>query len=144
MSSLDGVESGYLPRATAPTRRIWLAGLAVGVLWLGAASVAHFWPDADDWPYTNGLAGLEAALGSLLLLAALTESWLAGPARRLRRGAPWFAVLALLLTVWEIATAKLDYLPRPFFAPPQALIAVYVEDFPRLGSSVLHSLGLLA
>ena len=143
MSSLDGVESGYLARATAPTRRVWLGGLAVGTLWLGAAAVAHFWPDADDWSYTDGLAGLEAALGSLLLLAALTESWIAGPARRLRRGGPWLAVLALLLTVWEISTAKLEYLPRPFFAPPQAFLEVYLEDWPRLGGSVLHSLQLL-
>lgn len=31
----------------------------------------------------------------------------------------------------------------PFFAPPQALIEVLVDDWPRLLDSLLHSLGLL-
>ncbi len=138
MSSLDGVDTGYLAGTAAPKRRIGRGGLAVAALWLGAAAVAHVWPDADDWSYTDGLAGLEAGLGALLLLAGLAGGW-----PRLRNAAPWLAVLALLLTVWEIATAKLDYLPRPFFAPPQAFLEVYLEDWPRLGGSVLHSLQLL-
>lgn len=34
-------------------------------------------------------------------------------------------------------------LPVPFFAPPQALIEVLHDDWPRLLDSLLHSLGLL-
>jgi NitT/TauT family transport system permease protein len=47
------------------------------------------------------------------------------------------------LGIWELLTAKLGLLPVPFFAPPQALLAVYVEDWPRLAESLLHSALLL-
>jgi NitT/TauT family transport system permease protein len=46
--------------------------------------------------------------------------------------------------VWELVTAKLDLLPRPFFATPQSLLEVYIDDWPRLGESTLRSLMLLA
>ena len=39
--------------------------------------------------------------------------------------------------------AKLNLLPRPFFAAPQSLLEVYTDDWPRLGDSTLHSLMLL-
>ena len=43
--------------------------------------------------------------------------------------------------LWELATAKTGYLPLPFFPPPQALIEVYVEDWPRLLDSLRASAG---
>ena len=46
-------------------------------------------------------------------------------------------------TFWEGLTAKTAVLPVPFFAPPQALIEVLHDDWPRLLDSLLHSLGLL-
>ena len=49
----------------------------------------------------------------------------------------------LLLGAWELVTAKLDLLPRPFFAAPQSLLDVYADDWPRLGESTLRSLILL-
>jgi NitT/TauT family transport system permease protein len=52
-------------------------------------------------------------------------------------------VLALALLGWELVTAKSGYLPLPFFASPQGLLEVYLEDWPRLGESVLRSLWLL-
>ncbi|GGF44569.1 hypothetical protein GCM10011611_58750 [Aliidongia dinghuensis] len=52
-------------------------------------------------------------------------------------------MLAIVFALWEIATAKLELLPRPFFAPPQAFLEVYLDDWPRLGDSVVHSLILL-
>ena len=39
--------------------------------------------------------------------------------------------------------AKLNLLPRPFFAAPQSLLAVYMEDWPRLVESTLRSFMLL-
>ena len=41
-------------------------------------------------------------------------------------------------------SAKLNLLPRPFFAAPQSLLEVYADDWPRLGESTLRSLMLLA
>jgi NitT/TauT family transport system permease protein len=49
----------------------------------------------------------------------------------------------LALLVWEVLTAKTGLLPRPFFAPPQAILEVFTDDYPRLGDSVWHSLLLL-
>lgn len=51
--------------------------------------------------------------------------------------------LALGLTGWEVVTAKLDLLPRPFFAPPQALLEVYLDEWPRLVECTVASLKLL-
>ena len=53
------------------------------------------------------------------------------------------ALLPLLFALWEGLTAKTAFLPVPFFAPPQALIEVLHDDWPRLLDSLLHSLGLL-
>jgi NitT/TauT family transport system permease protein len=138
------------------SRRVVIAGLAA-LAWLGGAALTQWWPNLDDWPYTNELVLLKVALAVVATLLGIAgwrrrasdtgdtgdtdkssriDSWLGAM--------PWLLALALGVTVWEVLTAKLEWLPRPFFAPPQALIAVYIEDFPRLGSSVVHSLGLLA
>ncbi len=55
----------------------------------------------------------------------------------------WLALLPVLFALWEGLTAKTAFLPVPFFAPPQALIEVLHDDWPRLLDSLLHSLGLL-
>ena len=62
---------------------------------------------------------------------------------RLFRTGPWLVALALLLGLWELASAKLNLLPRPFFAAPQSLLEVYTDDWPRLADSTAHSLMLL-
>ena len=120
----------------------WSAILA-GLLWLGTAALTALWPNADDWAYTEGLAAAEVVLGGILLLGTAGAPWLPRLSARIRRLAPWLGLLALVFAAWEVATAKLDLLPRPFFAPPQAFVEVYLEDWPRLGDSVLHSLWLL-
>ena len=139
MSSLDHADAGL---ALGEVRRgwsLWPGGLVVGALWFAAAAIVRFWPNADDWAYTDGLAGLEAGLGLLSIIAALVGPRWGGP----RRAAAWLSVLAIVFALWEIATAKLELLPRPFFAPPQAFLEVYLDDWPRLGDSVVHSLILL-
>ncbi|HVJ53181.1 MAG TPA: ABC transporter permease subunit [Aliidongia sp.] len=118
--------------------------IAAGVLWLAAAAITRFWANTDDWDYTDTFAWLEAGLGILLAGLAIGGGWLGPRLEPLRRASPWLAALAILLSLWEIATAKLDWLPRPFFTPPQALLEVYIDDWPRLGDSALHSLRLLA
>ncbi len=142
-----------------------MAGLAA-LAWAGAAALTVFWPNADDWPYDGELIALQlllavlaAGIGALAwrrhgagraARAASTAgavSGLDGPPARIEAWlavTPWLLALALGIGLWEVLTAKLEWLPRPFFAPPQALIGVYIEDLPRLASSVGHSLGLLA
>lgn len=143
MSSLADASLARRTRVRAADRTGWSAVL-VGLLWLGTASLTAFWPNADDWAYTDGLAAAEAVLGVILLLGTLVGVRLSRLSDRIRRLAPWLGLLAVVFAAWEIATAKLELLPRPFFAPPQAFVEVYLEDWPRLGDSVLHSLWLLA
>jgi NitT/TauT family transport system permease protein len=126
----------------APARKPWWGGYAAGTLWLAGAALTIYWPDDDDYERTALLGVLLAAIGAVLLLAALASVW--REPRRLRHAGPWLAVLPIALVAWELATAKLDLLPRPFFAAPQSLLEVYTDDWPRLGNSVLHSLALLA
>jgi NitT/TauT family transport system permease protein len=115
--------------------------------WLLAALVTGLWPDVDGWERTTELAAAMAVLGGLLALVAVTSTgagrWHRPVSSRFRSLIPWLIVLPLLLAGWEVVTAKLGLLPRPFFAPPQALLEVYTDDWPRLGESVLRSLGLL-
>ncbi|CAG9240568.1 membrane hypothetical protein [Burkholderia diffusa] len=63
---------------------------------------------------------------------------------RVRPAGPWLVALPLVLAAWEIVTAKTGWLPTPFFAPPQALIEVYVDDWPRLAGSAGNTLKLLS
>ena len=78
----------------------------------------------------------------MLLLALSYRYWRARGARVLHAG-KWLALLPVLFAVWEGLTAKTAVLPVPFFAPPQALIEVLHDDWPRLLDSLLHSTGLL-
>ena len=63
---------------------------------------------------------------------------------RLRHWGPWTVALALAFTVWELVTAKFEWLPMPFFPPPQAILEVFAEDWPKLGGSIVNSLILLS
>jgi len=123
-------------------------GLALAAaLWFAAAAVTALWPDADEWERTGEFASLLVVAGGALVLALPFS--LSGVTRwkpvtgRLVAAAPWLVVLALGLIGWEIATAKLNLLPRPFFAPPQALLEVYLDDWPRLLDCFAASLTLL-
>jgi NitT/TauT family transport system permease protein len=136
-------------------RKLIVSGLAA-LGWLGGAAITQWWPALDDWPYTRALliikllfAVLSAAIG--VVGRRLNSPTNVGVAHLNRfrvqawlNATPWLLALSIALTAWEVVTAQLEWLPRPFFAPPQALIAVYVDDLPRLASSVGHSFVLLA
>jgi NitT/TauT family transport system permease protein len=137
------------------TRKLIVAALAA-LGWLGGAAVTQLWPALDDWPHTGALLILKVIFGVLSAAIAFAGWRLNSPhsernrqPNRLRvqawlNVAPWLLALSIAVTAWEVVTAQLEWLPRPFFAPPQALIAVYFDDLPRLASSVGHSFVLLA
>ena len=79
---------------------------------------------------------------AVLLLGATVASVTFDLPRLVRTG-PWLVALGLLFGLWELASAKLNLLPRPFFAAPQSLLEVYTDDWPRLADSTAHSLMLL-
>jgi NitT/TauT family transport system permease protein len=152
MSTQAEATPGTLPDAVRQTHSRGaaargLSGTLAALAWLGAAAVTRGWPSLDDWPHTDALLALELLLALVSLatvLAARTRRAQAVPPRGWLAAGPWLLALALGVSAWEIATAKLEWLPRPFFAPPEALIAVFFDDYVRLGSSVAHSFGLLA
>lgn len=138
--------SAELPRrATVRPFAVWKTGLLAASGWLAFALYSSEAPNAiRDWPYTRELANLSLAIAALLALIALLPGPVVRLADRLRPAGPWLIALPLLLGLWQLATAKLGLLPVPFFAPPQALLEVYAEDWPRLAESLLHSFWLLA
>jgi NitT/TauT family transport system permease protein len=119
-------------------------GAAVVVAWVAVALLISYWPNAvRNWPMTQGLANLCVGAAALFIVLSLLGRRLSKLALRLRTAAPWLIALPVLLGIWELLTAKLALLPVPFFAPPQALLAVYIEDYARLADSLLHSALLL-
>jgi NitT/TauT family transport system permease protein len=123
-------------------RKVWVTGGAAAALWAGAATLILLWPDADDLGRTGLLALLACAPALALAGFAAASAVRPLPAALVRVG-PWLAALALGLAAWELVTAKLDLLPRPFFAAPQSMLEVLTDDWPRLGESLLRSLWLL-
>lgn len=127
---------------TIARQPFWFVGGIATVAWLGAAVMTSYWPDADDLGRTDLLALIMVFIG--IGLAALSVSDRVYPIPDgIRRLGPWLLALALGFAVWELVTAKLDLLPRPFFAAPQSLLEVFTDDWRRLGESLLRSLWLL-
>lgn len=142
MSSVD--LTADVQRLEAPAGRFWLQGLVAAGVWFAAAVLIVYLPNATRlWPMTQGLANLCLIMTGLILLAVVAGRWSRRVAARTRTLGPWLIALPVLLTIWELLTAKFGVLPVPFFAPPQALLDVYVEDWPRLADSLFHSAILL-
>lgn len=151
MSLLDHSLAGAPPAAAArPAQpdRLWTVGLVAALAWLNLAALTWQWPNRKvgfaDWAYTAEFAIGVAILAALLAAAAVLNRRLGPVFAWIRPAGPWLVALPLLFAVWEVVTAKLALLPVPFFAPPQALIEVYADDWPRLGDSLVNSLWLLA
>ncbi|WP_454764353.1 ABC transporter permease [Cupriavidus campinensis] len=151
-SRLDSRLTSQAPRQAGVARpgRIWPAGLVAALAWAAFGGLTWRWPNQvagfSDWAYTAelGLAALGAAAAlALLALAGARVASLHRPVAALRRAGPWLVALPLAFLAWEILTAKTALLPTPFFAPPQALIEVYVDDWRRLGDSLLNTIRLL-
>jgi len=124
--------------------RVWLKGAIATLAWFASAAITRYWPDAArNWPYSTLWAEINATLGVLLLIMTLSYSRWSAHWPQLRHAAGWLIALPLLLSAWQLLTAKLLLLPVPFFAPPQALLQVFHDDWPRLLDSLYHSLSLL-
>src|SRR5690348_8052282 len=117
---------------SAPAGRSCLGGAAAVAAWLAAAWLTAARPDLPDtdWAYTRELASLFVVCAVTLACVDLAGICLAA-LRRLRRAAPWLLALGLFFLAWEAATAKYGLLPLPFFPPPQAILEVLIDDWPR-------------
>ncbi|WP_050469516.1 ABC transporter permease [Herbaspirillum chlorophenolicum] len=151
MTTTSAIPNAPAIALSPPQRKaaLWRTGLLAALAWLALGLLALAWPNKEvgfsDWAFTDEFGYAATALA--LLLAALSLSAGSKVASRtvylLRPAGQWLVAVPLLLGVWEVLTAKLGVLPSPFFAPPQSLIEVYAEDWPRLGLSTAHSLRLL-
>lgn len=120
--------------------RPWRVGLIAAAAWAGEALLVSQLPNAiRAWPYSQALSNASWLVALLLAVWALS-----GLGKQAQRSGPWLIALPVLLAIWQLLTAKFALLPVPFFAPPQALIEVYAEDWPRLWESLWHSLWLLS
>jgi NitT/TauT family transport system permease protein len=135
---------GGLEVARAPVAVIWKSGLAAAVTWLLAAGVTYALPNVIPWGSTD-------LFTAIMLVGALVYASLAFSVHRfgkfgrgLQHFGPWFVALGVWFAVWELTTAKLGWLPKPFFSPPQGLLDVYVGDGPRLLICIAYSLRLWA
>ena len=142
---LDG---SLIPAATRATRTpVWRAGLLAALSWLTLGLLTLQWPNKvigfSDWAYTDAFGYATSVIAVLLAVLAIGGKPLARVVNWLQPAGQWLVAAPVLLAIWEILTAKLGLLPTPFFAPPQSLIEVVSEDWPRLGLSTAYSLRLL-
>lgn len=130
------------PRLALP--RLWGKGVTAAVFWLASAAVTLYWPNGiRNWPYSQLWAEINIAIALLLFGFSLTFRHWSPRLPWLSHAAAWLIALPVLFSAWQLLTAKLLILPVPFFAPPQALLQVFHDDWPRLLDSLLHSLSLL-
>jgi len=137
--------------AHAKARRetpLWWLGLAAAAAWFALGAITRDWPNKvlgfSDWAYTDPFGTAADVVGALILVLVALGARAGRIERAARRAGAWLVAVGLVLVFWEIATAKLAWLPTPFFAPPQNLVEVYIEDWRRLGDSAWHSICLLA
>ena len=117
-------------------------GIAASAAWLGFGWSCLAWDDLGDWSQTRSLAIAAFVIAGLIVLATATVGLSGRLGGAVRRRTPWLLLLGLIFTAWEIATAKLAWLPLPFFPPPQAILEVYTDDLPKLLDSVFASVKL--
>jgi NitT/TauT family transport system permease protein len=114
------------------------SGALASLAWAGFGLSCLLWQDLGDWSRTHDVAIASFVVAGGILVAALLGQFGSG----LQSRAPWLLALGLFLTIWEIATAKFAWLPLPFFPPPQAVVEVYTDDWPKLLASTLASVKL--
>ncbi len=128
----------------APARAVWRDGLLAAAAWFAAAAVTVAAPDVVKWGSTELWAWLMLGGAGVLLAGAFTLHRLGRAGAAIAHYGPWLIALGVWFAVWEGITAKLGWLPKPFFSPPQGLLHVYLVDSRRLAFCVLFSLRLWA
>lgn len=118
------------------------AGLGAGLAWLAFGWSSLHWPDIGDWSRTDAVAYTAFAIATLIVVATTLRVVFGRFGEGVQKRAPWLLAIGAFLTVCELATAKFGWLPLPFFPPPQSIVEVYTDDFPKLFDSVIASVKL--
>lgn len=111
---------------------LWRDGLLAAGTWFVAAAITWLLPDVIVWGDTEAFALFAAVGAAIFLLLAFIVPYASEPDGTLPYYGPWLIVIGLWFAVWELTTAKLGWLPKPFFSPPQGLLHVYLTDWERL------------
>jgi NitT/TauT family transport system permease protein len=111
---------------------VWRQGLYAAATWLAAAIVTEAFPDIIPWSSRELFSGLLVAGAVVLAALSFTLDRFGRLAPWLVRNGPWLIAIGVWLAVWELITAKLGWLPKPFFAPPHGLFHVYLIDWQRI------------
>jgi NitT/TauT family transport system permease protein len=130
--------------ARPTTETFWLQAVIAAASWGLAAAITYFLPNVIPWGSTNLFAGIVVGGAVVLLLLSVSAHRLGAIGATLKHFGPWLVVLGLWFGSWELTTAKLGWLPKPFFSPPQGLLDVYIGDASRLLVCILYSLRLWA
>lgn len=131
-------------RPDSATRRRLLRFGYTALAWFVAGAVTLWLPNLEDFARTSDLAVAQWFIGLLILIAGPLYPLLGAVGRWFYRNAPLHAALAVILSLWQIASAKTGFWPQPYFPPPQSVLDVFFKDWERLFDSVKASLLLLA
>ncbi|MFD2252089.1 NitT/TauT family transport system permease protein [Pseudochelatococcus lubricantis] len=126
--------------ALRPPRTLLVAAGA----WAAAGVVTLFWPNIQEFARTSDLAVAQWIVALLLVVGYALHARLGKVGRWFGTNAARLAGLAVLLSIWQIASAKIGLWPQPYIPPPQGVIDAYVTDWKRLVDSVAASLVLLS
>ena len=118
--------------------------LLAALAWFGAAALMHYLPDLTFQPLVAELTFLWLGTGTLFAVLGILGDGLGGVGRWTRRRGPWLLAIALGASLWTVATAKTGWLPQPFFPTPQAMLEVFLYDWPKILHSASFSVWLLA
>lgn len=142
MTSIDieaEIRAEPLPRPAVQGMTL-LAGLA----WLAAVAVLALWQDLTFQPLGRELAMLWGGIAVALLGLGLFGNRLGRVGRWTGLRGPWLLALGLGAALWTAVTAKTGILPQPFFPTPQAMLEVFLYDWPKILYSASFSVWLLA
>jgi NitT/TauT family transport system permease protein len=127
--------------------RISRWGLAAPFVPVGVAIAALLLERLVPNRHVIASSGLLAGLLAILLVAAISVAVAEFVSPRLRPWArhngPLLAGGIGLLTLWSLATAKLNWLPLPYFPGPERVLQSLRDDRETLALSTYHSLRLL-
>lgn len=126
------VETGREAVPASLGQQVWWHGIHAALTWLAAAVVTVAFPDVVAWGSRELFAGILAAGAAVLAGLAFGVDRLGKVGARIVHYGPWLIALGVWFALWELVTAKLGWLPKPFFSPPHGLFHVYVVDWERL------------
>lgn len=113
-------------------RPLWRPGLYAAGTWLLAAAVTAGLPDVIPWGSGDVFAALLIAGAAIFALLGFGIDLLGRAREQVAYYGPWMVALGLWFAIWELLTAKLGWLPKPFFSPPHGLLHVYIVDWQRI------------